>query len=167
MTSQRFFKQFAAVIILLSSTLGNAAPARSNASKLSSQPTASSKTDTAFVSAMEKLRNTWVQEFNAGHADKVASLYSQDAVMMRWDGSMHGRDSIQALLQKSITNGAHDYTVNSLHTERSGDLGYDTGAYNVTLRDRVVEGNYLIVVKNVGGKWWIVGHAAVPNPRER
>jgi len=127
----------------------------------------SSKPDTDFASLMQKIRSTWVQEFNSGHADKVAALYAADAVIMRWDGSMHGRDSIQALLQKSISGGAHDYTVNSLHTERSGNLGYDTGAYNVTLRDRVVEGNYLIVVKNVGGKWWIVGHASIPNPQEK
>jgi hypothetical protein len=54
--------------------------------------------------------------------------------------------------------------LNSLHCERSGDLGYDTGAYNVTLRDRVVEGNYLVVVKNLNGQWLIVAHSSVPNP---
>lgn len=167
MTAPHFFKPLPAVVILLSSLLATAAPAGNNAKKVTSQAAASSKADAAFASAIEKLRNTWVQEFNAGHADKVAALYSQDAVIMRWDGSMHGRDSILALLQKSISTGAHDYTVNSLHSERSGDLGYDSGAYNVTLRDRIVEGNYLIVVKNVGGKWWIVGHASVPNPREK
>jgi ketosteroid isomerase-like protein len=167
MTAQRFIKRFPMLVIFFALLLMIAAPAASKTKKGTLQAAASSKTDAAFAAAIEKLRNTWVQEFNAGHADKVAALYSQDAVMMRWDGSMHGRDSILALLQKSIGTGAHDYTVNSLHSERSGDLGYDSGAYNVTLRDRVVEGNYLIVVKNVGGKWWIVAHAAVPNPREK
>ncbi len=118
-----------------------------------------------FAVEMQKLRDTWVREFNAGHADKVGALYAPEAVLMRWDGSVHGRDSILAEIQRSISGGTHGYTVNSLHCERSGDLGYDTGAYNATLRDRVVEGNYLIVVKNFNGQWLIVAHSSVPNPQ--
>lgn len=119
-----------------------------------------------FPREIQRIRETWVQEFNAGHADKVTEFYAPEAVLMRWDGSVHGKDSILAEMQRSISGGAHDYVVHSLHTERSGNLGYDTGAYNVTLRDRVVEGNYLIVVKRIKGKWLIVAHASVPNPRE-
>lgn len=120
-----------------------------------------------FLAQMQKLRETWVQEFNAGHAEKVADFYAPDAVLMRWDGSVHGKDSILAEMRRSITGGAHDYYVSSLHAERSGDLGYDTGAYNVTLRDRVIEGNYVIVVKRMAGQWKIVAHASVPNPAQR
>jgi ketosteroid isomerase-like protein len=118
-----------------------------------------------FDSEIQRIRETWVREFNAGHADKVTEFYAPEAVLMRWDGSVHGKDSILAEMQRSISGGAHDYVVHSLHTEHSGDLGYDTGAYNVTLRDRVVEGNYVIVVKRIKGKWLIVAHASVPNPR--
>lgn len=118
-----------------------------------------------FSQEMQKVRETWVQQFNAGHADKVGSLYAPDAVLMRFDGSVHGRESILAEIERSIRGGTHGYVVNSLHCERSGDLGYDTGAYNVTLRDRLVEGNYLIVVKNIGGQWLIVAHSSVPNPQ--
>jgi len=117
-----------------------------------------------FAAEMEKIRDTWVQEYNAKHADKVAVLYAPEAVLMRFDGSVHGRDSILAEFERSISAGTHGYSVNSLHCEQSGDLGYDTGAYNVTLRDRVVEGNYLIVVKNINGQWLIVAHSSVPNP---
>jgi ketosteroid isomerase-like protein len=120
-----------------------------------------------FPVEMEKLRDAWVAEFNAGHAEKVAAFYAPEAVLMRWDGSVHGHDSILAEFQRSITGGAHGYVVHSLHSERSGDLGYDTGAYNVTLRDRVVEGNYLIVVKRINGQWKIVAHSSVANPAPR
>ena len=140
----------------------SAKPARPRSIKPVVKPT-----DENFTAAMDKIRATWVQEFNAGHAEKVAALYAPEAVIMRWDGSMHGRDSIQALLQKSITHGAHDYVVHSLKSEHSGILGYESGAYNVTLRTRVVEGNYLIVLKNVNGHWWIVAHASTPNPQVR
>src|ERR1700680_4009173 len=40
-----------------------------------------------FATAMKKLRDRWVQEFNAGHADKVADLYAPEAVLMRGNGS--------------------------------------------------------------------------------
>ena len=126
-----------------------------------------SRTKEDFAATMQKLRDAWVEEFNAGHADKVAALYSPEAVLMRWDGSVHGYDSILAELQKSVSAGAHDYVVHSLHAERSGGLGYDTGAYNVALRDRVVEGNYLIVVTQIEGQWKIVAHASVANPQEK
>jgi hypothetical protein len=120
-----------------------------------------------FGAQMQRLRETWVQEFNAGHADRVADFYATDAVLMRWDGSVHGKDSILAEMRRSITGGAHNYYVSSLHTERSGEMGYDTGAYNVTLRDRLIEGNYVFVVKRIAGQWKIVAHASVPNPAQR
>jgi ketosteroid isomerase-like protein len=120
-----------------------------------------------FAAVMQKMRDTWVQEFNAGHADKVAALYAQEAVLMRRNGSVHNRDSILAELQRSINAEAHNYTVHSLHAERSGDLGYDTGIYNENFPHHVAEGNYLMVVKRIKGEWKIVAHAAVPNPREK
>lgn len=120
-----------------------------------------------FASAVKRLRDTWVQEFNAGHADKVAALYADEAVLMHRNGSVHNRDSIQAELQHSIIAEAHNYTVQSLHSESSGDLGYDTGIYNEDFPHHLAEGNYLMVLKRINGEWKIVAHAAVPNPRQK
>jgi hypothetical protein len=121
-----------------------------------------------FATAIKRLRETWVQEFNAGHADKVAELYAPEAVLMRRNGSVHSRDSIQADLERSISTArAQNYTVHSLHAEGSRDLGYDTGIYNETLAHHVSEGNYLMVIQRIEGEWKIVAHAAVPNPRQR
>jgi ketosteroid isomerase-like protein len=133
-------------------------------------PTKSTRTKQAaqmedFSTGVKRLRETWVQEFNAGHADKVAELYAQEAVLMRRNGSVHSRDSIQAELQRSINSEARNYSVQSLHTESSGDLGYDTGIYNEDVRHHGAEGNYLLVLKRIEGVWKIVAHAAVPNPR--
>lgn len=139
--------------------LGAIAPAQS-------QPAHSTKKKPreSFAGEMETLRNTWMQGFNDKDANKVAALYGPEAVLMRWDGTVHGYDSILADLEKSIRGGAHDYKMMSLHTEYSGDLGYDTGAYNVGLTDRTIEGNYVLVVKRIRGHWFIVAHGHVPNP---
>jgi ketosteroid isomerase-like protein len=119
-----------------------------------------------FASAVKRIRETWVQEFNAGHADKVAALYAEEAVLMRRNGSVHNRDSIQADLERSIaTAQGRNYAVESLHAEHSGDLGYDTGIYNEDFPNHASEGNYLIVLKKLHGEWKIMAHAAIPNPR--
>jgi ketosteroid isomerase-like protein len=130
------------------------------------QPSRSAQKREDFATAIKRIRETWVQEFNAGHADKVAALYDQEAVFMRRNGSVHSRDSIQAELQGSITREAHNYTVQSLHAEVSGDIGYDTGIYNEDFHTHEAEGNYLMVIKRINGEWKIVAHAAVPNPRQ-
>jgi len=149
-----------AVIVLVATAVLGQAPAKPGIARIPTE-----RED--FATAITTLRNCWVQEFNAGHADKVAALYAPEAVLMRRNGSVHSRDSIQAELQRSITAEAQNYTVHSLHAESSGDLGYDTGIYNETLRHHVAEGNYLMVVKRIGGEWKIVAHAAVPNPRQK
>lgn len=121
-----------------------------------------------FPAAIRNIRETWVREFNAGHPDKVAALYAQEAVLIRKNGSVHSRDSIEAELSRSITAAqGHNYTVESLHTEYTGDLGYDTGIYNEDFPHHVSEGNYLMVIKKTDGEWKIVAHAAVPNPRQK
>ena len=121
-----------------------------------------------FDTAIKRIRETWVQEFNAGHADKVAALYAPEAVLMRRSGSVHNRDSILTDLQRSINAAeARHYVVYSLQAEGSGDLGYDTGAYNEDFPHHVAEGNYLMVIKRIQGEWKIVAHAAVPNPQPR
>ena len=120
-----------------------------------------------FGTAIKELRDTWVRQFNAGHADKVAALYAEEAVLMRRNGSVHNRDSILTELERSIAARANNYTIESLHAEHSGDLGYDTGVYNENLPHRTAEGNYLMVVKRIDGEWKIVAHAAVPNPQPR
>jgi ketosteroid isomerase-like protein len=147
------------LVLLAVLLLGAVAPAQPQTAR----PT-KKKSAEKFSVEMEALRNTWMQQFNAKNAAKVAALYGPEAVLMRWDGTVHGHDSILADLEKSVRGGAHDYKMMSLRTEYSGDLGYDTGAYNVGLTDRTIEGNYVIVVKRIRGRWLIVAHAHVANP---
>ena len=121
---------------------------------------------TEDLAAVKKIRETWVQEFNACHPDKVAALYADEAVLMRKNGTVHNRESIQADLDRSINVArGRKYIVHSLRTEGSGNLVYDTGMYDEDFPHHVAEGNYLMVIEKIGGEWKIVAHAAVPNPR--
>jgi ketosteroid isomerase-like protein len=149
-----------AVLLILSGL----AVGQGSAAKKASKKAAPVVVDTDFANVVQKLEAEWVQAFNSGDAKKVADMYAPDAVLMRWDGSVHGHDSILAEMERSAAGSAGNYVVHSLHAERSGDIGYDTGAYNVTLRGRVVEGNYVVVLRKIGNDWKIVAHASVPNP---
>lgn len=126
---------------------------------------AAAATSSAFDEQMQKLLDTWMREFNAGHLDKVLELYAPHAELLRGDGTVHDRVSILAELQHWLDRGAHDYVVHSLRSEQSGDLGYNTGAFDVSMKDHAVEGNYVLVVKRIAGQWKIVAHASIPNPR--
>jgi len=150
-------------LLMLVMVLGTAVVLGQSAEKPATSRESTSTED--FATAIKKIRDTWVQEFNAGHADKVADLYAPEAVLMRRNGSVHNRDSILAELKRSILVQARNYTLESLHAEHSGHLGYDTGIYNEDFPHHVAEGNYLMVVKKIKGEWKIVAHAAVPNPR--
>lgn len=146
-------------IVLTVSPLWSQSPARTMNTRL---------TPADFPAAIKNIRETWVREFNAGHADKVAALYAEEAVLMRGNGSVHSRDSIEAELSRSIIAArAHNYTVESLHTEYTGNLGYDTGIYDEDFPHHLAEGNYLMVIQKIDGEWKIVAHAAVPNPRQK
>ena len=147
------------LVLLAVLLLGAIAPAQNKPAQSTKK-----KSRENFAAEMEKLRDTWMQGFNDKDTNKVAALYAPEAVLMRWDGTVHGYDSVLADLAKSVRGGAHDYKMMSLHSEYSGDLGYDTGAYNVGLTDRTIEGNYVIVVKRIRGRWLIVAHAHVANP---
>lgn len=127
--------------------------------------TRNAATNSQFADEMQKLLDSWTQEFNAAHPDKVLEFYAPKAELLRGDGTVHDRVSIHAELQHWLDRGAHDFVFHSLRSEQSGDLGYDTGAFNAAMKDHDVEGNYLIVVKRIAGQWKIVAHASIPNPR--
>src|ERR1700687_4503196 len=89
-------RAFTVLMVLL--LLPSAAVTQSQSPTRSSTKHATEKPED-FAAVMQKMRDTWVQEFNTGHADTVAALYAQEGVLMRRNGSVHNRDSIPAALE--------------------------------------------------------------------
>src|SRR5690349_25084957 len=52
--------------------------------------TPSQKRTDDFSAQMSQMRETWVREFNAGHAEAVANFYASDALLMRWTAAYTG-----------------------------------------------------------------------------
>jgi uncharacterized protein (TIGR02246 family) len=119
-----------------------------------------SKEDEAAIKAASA---GWISAYNAGDANAIMAVYTDDAVVMAPGAPVaKGASAIKQLIEKQVAStrasgitlvlgGTHDVAV-------SGELGWDSGNY--TVRDKagttVDSGSYLAAWKKTGGKWKIV-----------
>lgn len=136
---------------------------------------------------ISSLRDEWVNDWNAKKLQPLLLLYAQDAVLLPATGQrITSRTSIEAYLKQVMDSSAGDLKVESVSTDESGELAYDSGSFQCTIRggavmggrggtggrpimggggSRRVEGNYLIVLKRGrDGKWLIAQHAFTEVP---
>lgn len=114
------------------------------------------------ASAFAKLNAKFVAAANAKDAAKMASVYTDNAVLMPPNGAIvRGRDNIKGFWQGMLDQGARDVSVTSLGSSSSGAVGYEAGTYAFTMqpaggqptRDK---GKYLVGFKRRSdGKWLI------------
>jgi uncharacterized protein (TIGR02246 family) len=132
---------------------------------------ATSKTEHAgnFNAKVDQVRDTWAKAYNNRNAAKIAELYAPDATMVGPDGMTHGRAAIEEAFQEDIKAGYHDFSVMTQKRERSGDLAYEIGTYaEKNNNGGPVHGTYLVVLKQIAGKWLIAAiYATEGTMRER
>ena len=88
----------------------------------------------------------------------VAALYTADAEAFPPNaGVVRGRAEIQKMWQSVMDSGIATATLTTAHVESSGDLAYETGAYEMKTKDGKVadRGKYVVVWKRAGGKWML------------
>jgi uncharacterized protein (TIGR02246 family) len=102
---------------------------------------------------------SWEKAYNGGDAKGVAAQYAEDALLLP-PGSpgVSGRAAIQEFFVKDIaaTKAAGAVFVLSPMTDVgvSGDMGWESGTYKVTVKGAVVEtGKFLSVSRKKDGKW--------------
>jgi len=81
-----------------------------------------------------ELTSQWAQHYNMGHADVVANLYTENAVVSFADGPVaEGREALTARLAESIAQGQPQITIHDVETIELGN-GWvlDSGWYEVT-----------------------------------
>lgn len=111
--------------------------------------------------AIDAVRKAWEDAYNAKQTDKLADLYTDDAVMANNGGVFKGKDQIKADLQKGIDQGNAVHSITPTRTEISGNLAYDEGTFQQKMGDKEVSGDYLVVLKKVGGQWKVAAHNSV------
>jgi uncharacterized protein (TIGR02246 family) len=110
------------------------------------------KTDQALNLAPE-----WAAAFNAKDAAKIASLYSEDAVLMPPNlPTVNGRANIEAHWKKEIQQGATNVQLKPIASALSGSQAFEVGISTMTLPGGQTDrGKYLAVLKRVGNEWKI------------
>jgi uncharacterized protein (TIGR02246 family) len=116
---------------------------------------------TADSAAVGELNKSWATAYNAGDADGLSNLYTDDAtVTPPGVAALVGREAIRNFIASdSAAAKAAGMTMNIASTDLgvTPDLAYDTGTFTVTDASgaTVDSGSYVSVVKKKDGKWFL------------
>jgi uncharacterized protein (TIGR02246 family) len=138
-------------------------------------PTPPPDTRAADEAAIRAAITEWAGSAQAKDAEKFASFYAEDAVLMLADSPpISGKAAIDAGIGGMMQdpNFALSFEPDSVVVARSGDLAYETGTFSLTMSDpkkkpATEQGHYVVVwQKQADGTWKVVRDAPVVGPKE-
>lgn len=109
--------------------------------------------------ALRAQTNNWVKAYSGGNAEAVAAEYAEDALLLPPGApGVRGRAAIQAYFTKDIAGSKAAGVVFVIEPGSEvgvvGDLGWESGTFQVALHGAVVErGKFLSVSRKQKGKW--------------
>ena len=109
--------------------------------------------------AIRAQTTSWGKAHNGGDAKAVAALYAEDALLLPPGASgVSGRAAILQYFTKDIADSKAAGAVIALNPKTdvgvSGNMGWESGMYQVTVKGAVVEtGKFLSVSRKKAGKW--------------
>ena len=113
----------------------------------------------ADEAAIRAQTTSWEKAYNGGDAKAVAALYADDALLLPPGASgVSGRAAILAFFTKDIADSTAAGAVFVVDPKTdvgvSGNMGWESGTYKVTVKGAVVEtGKFLSVSRKKDGKW--------------
>ena len=143
-------------------------------------PVTASSARSADIAEIARIREQWVQHWNAGGLPAILQTYAPDAVLLAANGQrLTGREAIAKYLRQVMDSGLRLLSLESVTCDAAGSLAYDSGrlkympggaprnapnqvspSASAGLPGREVEGNYLVVLRREkDGRWLIVQHA--------
>ena len=120
--------------------------------------------------ALDKLSRDFAAAFRARDAARVASFYTEDAVLMAPNQPMlTGRASIEDRYKREFEQGASGLQLKPLESVVSGAQGFEVGRSIVTVMRGgsptsaatgntapvTVQGKYLVILRQIAGDWKI------------
>ena len=127
----------------------------------SNQPKTDPKAD---KEAVEKIRDTFTEAFNANDPVKVASIYSENAVMMNnGQPTVQGRAAIAESNKKLFDQFKGRITLSPQNTKVSGDLAFDEGTFATVMTPKagggasiIDEGRYIVILQREADGWRVI-----------
>ena len=111
--------------------------------------------------SLRAVASAWKDAYNAGHAERVSSLYTNDGQYLSAHVHARGREAIRAYFQRGIDAGGHIEGIRVLDTKSNGNLAYAVGTYDANNAGQRVDGRLLLVLENCDGGWRIAAHEVV------
>jgi uncharacterized protein (TIGR02246 family) len=112
--------------------------------------------------ALTKLAKEWEAAFNAKDVAKVASMYTEDAVVMPPNHEpVRGRANIEAFF-KEMANGAK-LTLTPFESAMSGATAYEAGTYQMSMTSKTGppitdKGKNVVILKRGSNGQWRLAH---------
>ena len=113
----------------------------------------------ADEAAVRAQSTSWEKAYNGGDAKAVAALYAEDALLLPPGAPVvRGRAAILEYFTRDIAGARAAGAVFVVNPKTdvgvSGDQGWESGTYQVTVKGTVVEtGKFLSVSRKKDGKW--------------
>ena len=101
----------------------------------------------------------WQAAMNAGDADGIAALYTEDARLMPPNGAATiGRDAVSATFNEMIESGVKA-ELTPIETQSSGDVAYNVGTYVLTVAGEVTDrGKYVETWRRGADGAWLMSN---------
>src|SRR5438270_13443412 len=111
--------------------------------------------------AVRDADEAWAKAAATKDVDKTVSCYSDDAVVMPPNAERATtKEAIRKIWKDLLTDATVSWKANKVEVAKSGDIGFVTGTYEVTMNDVVTgkpvkdRGKYLVVwEKQTDGSW--------------
>jgi len=113
----------------------------------------------ADENAIRAQTTNWLKAYNANDAKAAAALYAEDALLLPPGApGVRGRAAILEFLTKDMAGSKAAGAVFAVDPKTdvgvSGNMGWESGTYKVTVKGAVVEtGKFLSVSRKKDGKW--------------
>ena len=115
---------------------------------------------TATADELSQMNRDFATALNNKDANAAANCYFEDAAILPPnEAPVSGRANIQKYWEGAIAAGAFDVAVATLSTGSNGDLGYETGRFQMSIKDSTGKttterGKYVeLLRRDKDGKW--------------